>query len=267
MSLTGYVLRRLLQPIPVVLGVTILVFFLIHLVPGIRRGRSSGTRRRRSGRAPARGVGPRRAAPRPVREVHEAARPRRPGRVALLRHPRPNPRVRAAAGDPLADRLRDAALGAARCAARRAGARASATVQPTMSCAPCRSWGSASRPSGSGSSCCSSSGSTSGGFSRRRLRRGLPRSRAFDVPPGPDGCAGDRADPDPQPAREPARGVRLGLRDDGALEGLSERRVLVRHALRNAAISTISVLGVNIGFLVGGTLVVEQVFAVRASAS
>jgi peptide/nickel transport system permease protein len=37
--------------------------------------------------------------------------------------------------------------------------------------------------------------------------------------------------------------------------------VLVRHALRNAIISTVSVLGVNIGYLVGGTLIVEQVFA------
>lgn len=44
-------------------------------------------------------------------------------------------------------------------------------------------------------------------------------------------------------------------------KGLSERRVLMRHALRNAVISTVSVLGVNIGFLIGGTLVVEQVFA------
>jgi peptide/nickel transport system permease protein len=44
-------------------------------------------------------------------------------------------------------------------------------------------------------------------------------------------------------------------------KGLSERRVLVRHAMRNAVISTIAVLGVNIAFLVGGTLVIEQVFA------
>jgi peptide/nickel transport system permease protein len=44
-------------------------------------------------------------------------------------------------------------------------------------------------------------------------------------------------------------------------KGLPERRVLVRHALRNAVISTVSVLGVNIGFLVGGTLVIEQVYA------
>src|SRR3954454_8249973 len=34
MSLSGYVLRRLLHLVPIALGVTILVFFLIHLVPG-----------------------------------------------------------------------------------------------------------------------------------------------------------------------------------------------------------------------------------------
>jgi len=45
-------------------------------------------------------------------------------------------------------------------------------------------------------------------------------------------------------------------------KGLPERRVLLRHALRNAAVSTVSVLGVNIGYLVGGTLVIEAVFAI-----
>ena len=44
-------------------------------------------------------------------------------------------------------------------------------------------------------------------------------------------------------------------------KGLPERRVLIRHGLRNAIISTISVLAVSIGFLVGGTLIVEQVYA------
>jgi peptide/nickel transport system permease protein len=44
-------------------------------------------------------------------------------------------------------------------------------------------------------------------------------------------------------------------------KGLPERRVLVRHALRNAVVSTVSVLGVNIGYLVGGTLIIEQVYA------
>jgi peptide/nickel transport system permease protein len=45
-------------------------------------------------------------------------------------------------------------------------------------------------------------------------------------------------------------------------KGISERRVLMRHALRNAVVSTVSVLGVNIGFLVGGTVVIEQVYAI-----
>ena len=44
-------------------------------------------------------------------------------------------------------------------------------------------------------------------------------------------------------------------------KGLPERRVLARHALRNAVVSTISVLGVNVGYLVGGTLVIEAVYA------
>jgi len=44
-------------------------------------------------------------------------------------------------------------------------------------------------------------------------------------------------------------------------KGLPERRVILRHVLRNAVIPTVTVLGINIGFLVGGTLVIESVFA------
>src|ERR1051325_3444856 len=44
MSLTGYVARRLLQAVPVALGVTILVFFLIHLIPGDPARTILGTR-------------------------------------------------------------------------------------------------------------------------------------------------------------------------------------------------------------------------------
>lgn len=44
-------------------------------------------------------------------------------------------------------------------------------------------------------------------------------------------------------------------------KGIPERQVLLRHAVRNAIISTVTVLGVNIAFLIGGTLVVEKVFA------
>jgi peptide/nickel transport system permease protein len=44
-------------------------------------------------------------------------------------------------------------------------------------------------------------------------------------------------------------------------KGLSHGRVIVSHTLRNAAVSSVTVLGVNIAYLVGGTLVVERVFA------
>lgn len=43
-------------------------------------------------------------------------------------------------------------------------------------------------------------------------------------------------------------------------KGLTERRVLGRHALRNAVVSMVHVLGVNIGYLTGGTLIIERVF-------
>ncbi len=42
--------------------------------------------------------------------------------------------------------------------------------------------------------------------------------------------------------------------------GLSERRVVLKHVLRNASIATVTVLAVNLGFLVSGTVVIEVVF-------
>jgi peptide/nickel transport system permease protein len=44
-------------------------------------------------------------------------------------------------------------------------------------------------------------------------------------------------------------------------KGLSTSRVVLGHALRNAAVSSITVLGVNIAYLTGSTLVVERVFS------
>lgn len=44
-------------------------------------------------------------------------------------------------------------------------------------------------------------------------------------------------------------------------KGLAGVRVLWAHGLRNAVIPTVTVLGVNLGWLVGNTLIVEKVFA------
>ncbi len=45
-------------------------------------------------------------------------------------------------------------------------------------------------------------------------------------------------------------------------KGLRRRVVLGRHVLRNASISTVTLLGLNIGSLVGGAVITETVFAV-----
>jgi len=45
------------------------------------------------------------------------------------------------------------------------------------------------------------------------------------------------------------------------LRGLSERQVLMRHALKNAILPTLGLMGVQFGFLFGGTLLVEMIFS------
>ena len=43
--------------------------------------------------------------------------------------------------------------------------------------------------------------------------------------------------------------------------GLKHKRIVLRHALRNAAIPTVTVIGLEVGYLIGGAIVVETVFA------
>lgn len=45
------------------------------------------------------------------------------------------------------------------------------------------------------------------------------------------------------------------------LRGLSERRILVHHALKNAILPTLSLMGVQFGFLFGGTLLIEVIYS------
>ena len=45
------------------------------------------------------------------------------------------------------------------------------------------------------------------------------------------------------------------------LRGLTERRILLGHALKNAILPTLSLMGVQFGFLFGGTLLVEVIYS------
>ena len=44
-------------------------------------------------------------------------------------------------------------------------------------------------------------------------------------------------------------------------KGLSERPVVLKHAFKNALIPTVTVMGLQVGFLIGGAIVVETLFA------
>ena len=45
-------------------------------------------------------------------------------------------------------------------------------------------------------------------------------------------------------------------------KGLSNRIVVMRHAVRNALVPVITVVGIQTGYLLGGTVIVEQIFAI-----
>jgi len=44
-------------------------------------------------------------------------------------------------------------------------------------------------------------------------------------------------------------------------KGLRERRLIIRHALKNALIPVVTVTGIQMGRLIGGTVIVEEIFA------
>jgi peptide/nickel transport system permease protein len=45
-------------------------------------------------------------------------------------------------------------------------------------------------------------------------------------------------------------------------KGVPPHRLLLRHVLRNAVIPAVTVLAINVGFLIGATVIIEQIFAV-----
>ncbi|MBI4246116.1 MAG: ABC transporter permease, partial [Candidatus Rokubacteria bacterium] len=44
-------------------------------------------------------------------------------------------------------------------------------------------------------------------------------------------------------------------------KGLTEAQVVLKHALRNASIPVVTVLGLRLGFIIGGAIVTETVFS------
>jgi len=46
-------------------------------------------------------------------------------------------------------------------------------------------------------------------------------------------------------------------------KGMPERRILWRHAFRPSTFSLLTVLGLRVGALIGGTLVIEQIFVIN----
>jgi peptide/nickel transport system permease protein len=55
--------------------------------------------------------------------------------------------------------------------------------------------------------------------------------------------------------------------DFARAKGLRERFIFARHILRNALLPTVTILGLNVGYLVGGAVVVERVFAIPGMGS
>jgi peptide/nickel transport system permease protein len=50
-------------------------------------------------------------------------------------------------------------------------------------------------------------------------------------------------------------------------KGLSKLRITITHVIRNAIVASVTVLGVNIAYLVGSTVIVERVFAIPGTGS
>ena len=262
MSLTGYVVRRLIQLVPIVLGVTILVFFLIHLVPG----------------DPARTILGNQATP---------------ARVALVRHEFGLDRPLIVQYQKFMGRLVHGDLGSSLFYSVPAGRLVLerlpvtlwligfGTLLSVLTAVPLAVIA-ATKRNRLPDQVVRAVPLVGLGFPpfwlgiMLLLVFGLNLGRGFPVGGYGSGFVGHL-----HSMFLPALTVALGiapilirslrasllevLESDYVItarsKGIPERRVVDRHALRNAVISTVSVLGVNVGYLVGATLVIEQVYA------
>jgi peptide/nickel transport system permease protein len=56
--------------------------------------------------------------------------------------------------------------------------------------------------------------------------------------------------------------LRMDFVDTARIKGVSRTRVLMRHVVRNAIVSVVVVFGINLAFLVSGTVIIENVFSI-----
>ena len=91
---------------------------------------------------------------------------------------------------------------------------------------------------------------------------GLPRQPLPSVPAGADARPEPRRRADAQPAGVDPRGAGAEYVDFARAKGLATRVILVRHVMRNALISTVTLFGLHIGQLLGGAVITETVFAI-----
>lgn len=56
--------------------------------------------------------------------------------------------------------------------------------------------------------------------------------------------------------------IRMEYVTTARAKGLGERIIILRHALKNALIPTVTIMGLQVGFLIGGAIVVETLFAI-----
>ena len=61
-------------------------------------------------------------------------------------------------------------------------------------------------------------------------------------------------------ANDDARGGQGGLHQDRVFEGLTEKVVIFRHAVKNALIPVITVLALGVPVVIGGSVIIEQIF-------
>jgi peptide/nickel transport system permease protein len=56
--------------------------------------------------------------------------------------------------------------------------------------------------------------------------------------------------------------IRMEYVTTARAKGLTEQFVILKHALKNALIPTVTIMGLQVGFLIGGAIVVETLFAI-----